>query len=106
MRGGILKNPAFKLVLTAFVTVFISEMGDKTQVTTMLLAGAKPAYVLEVAAGSAAALVCAAFIEVAIGAHVIGRYVKPEIVRLLSGILFVMLGFLLLLGIVGTKGVG
>jgi len=106
MRGGLLKNPVVKLFLTAFVTVFVSEMGDKTQVTTMLLAGAKPAYVLEVAAGSAAALVCAAFIEVAIGAQLIGRYVKPEIVRLMSGLLFVILGILLLLGVMGAKGVG
>lgn len=93
----------WKLFLAAFITVFVSEMGDKTQVTTVLLAGANPLYVWQVAIGSAAALVCTSFIEVLIGAKIVGRYMKPQTVKLLSGILFILLGVLLVLGLIGAK---
>ncbi len=77
-------------------------MGDKTQITTMLLAGAKPAYVLWVALGSAMALICTSFIEVIIGSQVIARYIKPETIKLLSGITFLILGTLLVFGLMGN----
>lgn len=93
----------WKLFLAAFVTVFISEMGDKTQVTTVLLAGANPLYILEVAFGSAAALVCTSFVEVLIGAKIVGRYLQPQTIQLLTSIVFILLGVLLLLGLIGPR---
>lgn len=93
----------WKLFLAAFITVFVSEMGDKTQVTTVLLAGSHPLYVWQVALGSAAALVCTSLAEVLIGAAIVGRYLKPNTVKLLSGLLFVVLGILLLVGLIGPK---
>ncbi|MGE5455245.1 MAG: TMEM165/GDT1 family protein [Methylocystaceae bacterium] len=96
-------KPVWKLFLAAFITVFVSEMGDKTQVTTVLLAGAHPLYVWQVALGSVSALVCTSFVEVLIGANIVGRYLKPETVKLASSILFIILGVLLLLGIVGPR---
>ncbi|MGE5381345.1 MAG: TMEM165/GDT1 family protein [Methylocystaceae bacterium] len=92
----------WKLFLAAFFTVFISEMGDKTQVTTVLLAGANPLYVWQVALGSAAALVCTSLVEILIGANIVGRFLKPQIIKLLSGTAFVILGTLLLLGVMGA----
>jgi len=82
--------------------VFISEMGDKTQITTLLLAGAKPMYVLWVALGSATALICTSFIEVIIGSEVIARFVKPAAIKLISGVAFLLLGTLLVSGIMGN----
>ncbi|WP_369691341.1 TMEM165/GDT1 family protein [Desulfolucanica intricata] len=92
----------WRLFLSTLGVVFISEMGDKTQITTMLLAGAKPAYVLWVALGSAMALICTSFIEVIIGSQVIARYIKPETIKLLSGITFLILGTLLVFGLMGN----
>lgn len=92
----------WRLFLSALGIVFISEMGDKTQITTMLLAGAKPAYVFWVGLGSATALICASFIEVIIGSKLIARFVKPATVQLLSGITFLALGILLVLGVMGN----
>ena len=93
---------SWRLFLSAFLTVFISEMGDKTQITTLLLAGAKPTYVLWVALGSVSALICTSFIEVIIGAKLIARFVSPGKIKIISGIVFLFLGFLLLSGIVGN----
>lgn len=77
-------------------------MGDKTQITTLLLAGTKPAYVLWVALGSATALICTSFIEVVIGSEVIARFIKPATIKLISGIAFLLLGTLLVCGIMGN----
>lgn len=90
------------MFFSALGVVFISEMGDKTQITTMLLAGAKPAYVFWVALGSAMALICASFIEVIIGSKLIARFFKPATIQLLSGITFLFLGMLLVLGVMGN----
>lgn len=91
----------WRLLLSTLGIVFVSEMGDKTQITTLLLAGAKPAYIWWVALGSASALICASFLEVIIGSQVIARYLKPSTINLLSGIIFIILGILLLVGFVG-----
>ena len=107
LMGGVrlgLKKGIFnwRLFLYALGTVFLSEMGDKTQVATMLLAGAKPLYVLWVALGSAMALICTSFIEVIIGSQVIARFVKPTTIKLISGITFILLGVLLATGVMGS----
>lgn len=91
----------YRLFFSSFGVVLLSEMGDKTQVTTMLLAGQKPMYVLWVALGSLAALMCTSFVEVIIGANVLARYVKPEVLRLVSAGVFMLLGILLLTGVIG-----
>lgn len=92
----------FQLFCSALGVVFLSEMGDKTQITTMLLAGAKPLYILYVALGSAMALITTSFIEVIIGAHVVAKYLKPSSIKLASGIIFCLMGLLLLLGLTGA----
>lgn len=92
----------WSLFLSALGTVFISEMGDKTQITTMLLAGAKPLYVFWVALGSAMALICTSFLEVIIGSTLIARFIRPETIKLVSGVTFIVLGSLLVTGIMGN----
>ncbi|MFY9121306.1 MAG: TMEM165/GDT1 family protein [Syntrophomonadaceae bacterium] len=91
-----------RLFLTTLGVVFLSEMGDKTQITTLLLAGAKPAYILWVGLGSAMALVCASFIEVIIGSQILARLMKPRSIELLSAVAFLILGVLLITGVMGN----
>lgn len=91
----------WRLFMSALGMVFLSEMGDKTQVTTMLLAGAKPQYIIYVALGSAMALITTSFIEVMIGAKILAKYFKPTTLKITSGIAFLLMGILLILGILG-----
>ena len=95
-------SEGMRVFLLAFGVVLVSEMGDKTQITTMLLAGAKPAHVFWVGLGSTLALSCASFIEVIVGSKIIARLIKPETVRIVTGIVFVLLGLLLVSGIMGN----
>lgn len=91
----------WRFFLSTLGVVFLSEMGDKTQITTLLLAGSKPTYVIWVALGSAAALICTSFCEVIIGSHIIARYFKPKTINLVSAFIFCVLGILLLFGVIG-----
>lgn len=97
-----MKNLDWGLLWKVFTVVFISEMGDKTQITTLLLAGAKPLYVVYVALGSATALIATSFIETIIGSTIIARILKPNIIKTISAVAFVILGFLLLTGQIGN----
>lgn len=108
ITGGIglipklLRNMEWRLFFSALGIVFLSEMGDKTQITTLLLAGDKPMYVLWIALGSATALICCSFIEIMIGSEIIARFMKPRIISLLSAGAFITLGVLLLCGVLGN----
>jgi putative Ca2+/H+ antiporter (TMEM165/GDT1 family) len=80
-----------KLLLTVFVTVLLAEMGDKTQLATMLFAAREPAALLAVFLAATAALVCATGIGVAAGAA-LGQFVEPKVLGVLAGIGFVLVG--------------
>ena len=85
-----------KVALTTFATVFLAELGDKTQLATMLLVaqGKSP---LAVFLGSASALVISSLVGVLAGG-VIAKYIPEIWVRIAAGSGFVILGVLLLLG--------
>ena len=51
----------YKVLLTVFVAVFIAELGDKTQLATMLFAADKEVSKLTVFVGSSLALVMASY---------------------------------------------
>lgn len=92
---------AIRIFLSTFAVVLLSEMGDKTQIATVLLAGASPLYLLYVALGSAMALISTSFLEVCIGSQIIARFFKPSAIRTLSAFTFLILGVLLIAGLIG-----
>ena len=73
------------------MTVFLAEMGDKTQVATLLFSADRETNKWIVFAGSASALVLAAGIGVLIGAQV-ERVVRPQMVKLIAGAGFIVIG--------------
>lgn len=85
-----------KEILTAFLLVFIAELGDKTQLSTMLLAS-KAESIWPTFIGSACALVLSSLLGVLAGS-LLNKYVPESYVRLGSGIAFLLIGLLLILG--------
>ena len=84
----------WKLFLATFGTVFVAELGDKTQLATMALAGdSKKPWV--VFAASALALVAAAGMGAAAGG-LLGRWIPEAWVRRGAAVLFVAVGVWLL----------
>ena len=78
-----------------FVTIFLAELGDKTQLATLNFA-AKGHSFLSVFTGSALALVLASFLGAALGGT-LARFIKPDVLNMIAGALFVILGGLILL---------
>ena len=74
-----------------FVTVFLAEIGDKTQLATMLFASEAKTSKWVVFAGSALALVLAAGIGVLVGAQ-LERFIAPRTLKLVAGIGFIAIG--------------
>jgi putative Ca2+/H+ antiporter (TMEM165/GDT1 family) len=80
-----------KTFLVVFGTVFLAELGDKTQLATLLFAADQNVSRWTVFAGSAAALVTAAAIGVLAGAW-ISAHVSERILSLAAGAGFILIG--------------
>jgi putative Ca2+/H+ antiporter (TMEM165/GDT1 family) len=85
-----------KILATVFVTVFLAELGDKTQLATVLFAADRGASKLAVSAGAALALLLATAIGVLAGDFV-SRHVSVVWLRYLAGAGFVIIGLWTLL---------
>ena len=83
------------LLFTTFVTVFLAEIGDKTQLTTITLSSTtnKP---LAVFIGSSVALILATLLGALAGGS-IANLIPAFLLKLLSGIVFLIIGINLLL---------
>ena len=80
-----------KVFLTVFSTVFIAELGDKTQLATMLFASDKDISKFVVFLASAAALVLSAGIGVLAGS-LLSTYINEKLLNYVAGILFIIIG--------------
>ena len=80
-----------KLFITVFVTVFLAELGDKTQLATFLFASHEEVSKLTVFVGASLALVTAAGIGVVAGSA-ISHYISAKTLHYVAGIGFVAIG--------------
>ena len=76
--------------LTTFTTVFLAELGDKTQLAALLLSAqsGRPGLVF---LGASIALICSSLVGVLLGRW-LARVMPPEQLERLAGILMVALG--------------
>ena len=85
------------LLFTTFFTVFLAEMGDKTQLTTITLSSTtnKP---LAVFIGSSLALILATLLGALAGGS-IANLIPAYLLKILSGTVFLIIGINLFLQI-------
>jgi putative Ca2+/H+ antiporter (TMEM165/GDT1 family) len=81
----------WRAFFTVFTTVFIAEIGDKTQLATMLFAGEAKVSRWVIFAASASALTLAAALGVIVGAQ-LERFVSPRTLKIVAGSGFVVIG--------------
>jgi Ca2+/H+ antiporter, TMEM165/GDT1 family len=86
----------WQIFWVTFGTVFLAEMGDKTQLAALTLTADKKTPVA-VFAGACSALCLATLIGVLVGG-VVAQYVPAHIIKKAAGIAFVAVGGLILLG--------
>ncbi|MGD9842610.1 MAG: TMEM165/GDT1 family protein [Steroidobacteraceae bacterium] len=77
--------------ITVFATVFLAEIGDKTQLATMLFSAKGETSKWVVFAASASALVLAAGIGVLIGGQ-LERFISPAALKFIAGLGFIAVG--------------
>ena len=80
-----------RLVLTVFGIVFLAELGDKTQLATLLFASKSPGNLFAVFVGASLALVVASAIGVLAGA-VLAQYLNPRLLTYMAGAGFILIG--------------
>ncbi|MCK4916848.1 MAG: TMEM165/GDT1 family protein [Candidatus Omnitrophica bacterium] len=80
-----------KIFLTIFITVLFAELGDKTQLATLLFATNKENPKIIVFCAAALALIVATGIAVLLG-NAITKYINPKVLSWIAGIGFIIIG--------------
>ena len=81
----------FRLFSIIFGSVFLAELGDKTQIATVLFASesSNPAGLVFLA--SAAALIASSAFGVLFGS-VLSEFLDPKVIGKISGVIFILIG--------------
>lgn len=80
-----------KILATVFTAIFIAELGDKTQLATLLFAADREVSKLTVFVGASLALIVASGIGVVAGSA-ISQYVSPRALSYVAGMGFIGIG--------------
>jgi len=80
-----------KVLATVFASVFIAELGDKTQLATMLFAADKQTSKLTVFLGASLALILTSAVGVGAGS-IVSQYVSEKTLQVIAGIGFIAIG--------------
>ena len=80
-------------VIVMFVAVFLAELGDKTQIATMMFAAKRDVSPWVVFLAASAALVASSALAVLLG-RVMGDALRSFPIKLIAGLVFVGLGVL------------
>ncbi len=81
----------WKIFVTIFISVFIAELGDKTQLATMLFAADKAVSKYTVFFAASAALIVASAIGVIAGT-VLSEYINERYLNYIAGAGFIIIG--------------
>jgi putative Ca2+/H+ antiporter (TMEM165/GDT1 family) len=85
-----------RTLLSIFVSIFVAELGDKTQLATLLFATDQRLSRAAVFLAASAALVLSTLIAVLVGDQ-LGRVVSPSTLRVVAAIGFIAIGLWMLL---------
>jgi len=80
-----------KTILVVFWTIFLAELGDKTQFATLLYASNKEKNPLDIFLGASFALVLTSAIGVLAGSF-LAQYISEKYLKLIAGVAFIIVG--------------
>ncbi len=81
----------WRIFLTIFASVFVAELGDKTQLATMLFAADKEVSKMTVFLAASVALVFASAVGVLAGS-LLSEYINPKHLHYIAGFGFIAIG--------------
>ncbi|MBU1998719.1 MAG: TMEM165/GDT1 family protein [Candidatus Omnitrophota bacterium] len=82
-----------KIFVATFSAIFLAELADKTQIVGMGLSS-RSGHPWTVWLGSVAAYMLVTLITVFLGS-MLGRYIKPDLIKYIGGTVFVIIGILM-----------
>lgn len=85
---------AWSTFLSTFITIFLAEMGDKTQLATLLLSAQSQSPWI-VFAGAATALIATSLVGVLLGRY-LAKILSPNTIDIAAGVLLMVISILLL----------
>ena len=91
MGWRVVVNMDWKILTAVFASVFIAELGDKTQLATLLFASDKEISKLTVFAGASLALILTSALGVLAGG-VLSNYISEKHLHYLAGVGFIAIG--------------
>lgn len=80
-----------RIIVTIFVTVFLAEFGDKTQLATMLFSANGEMSRIGVFLTASAALILSTLIAVLVGGS-LSNYINRRVLTIIAGIGFIAIG--------------
>lgn len=80
-----------KEFLSIFMIIFFAELGDKTQVSTMLFASKNDTNHLTVFFAASLALILSTFLAIFLG-NLISKFVDPIWIKRIAGVGFIVIG--------------
>ena len=92
-------NPFLSILITSFSTIFLAELGDKTQLATLMLS-AQSGRPLIIFIGAALALISTSLLGVMIGRWIANNFPRQNF-TVVSGIIMLSLGiYLVTIGVI------
>ncbi|MBF0530565.1 MAG: TMEM165/GDT1 family protein [Deltaproteobacteria bacterium] len=88
---------SLRIMMSIFITVFLAEMGDKTQLAAFCYAAEGECSPLGVFLASSAALICSTFLAVLLGSQT-SKIIPPHYLKIAAGGGFVIIGLWVLWG--------
>ncbi len=85
----------WKIFFATFTTIFVAELGDKTQIAAFAISAQSKA-ITSVILGAILALSIATVLGVVAGA-LLGSFVNPEKIKYFSGVAFILMGMWILI---------
>ena len=85
-----------KIFITVFTAIFIAELGDKTQLATMLFATDKDVNKLTIFLAASSALIVASAIGVVAGSF-LSQHISEKHLHIIAGIGFIGIGIWMLI---------
>ncbi|KOP25459.1 hypothetical protein AMR41_17040 [Hapalosiphon sp. MRB220] len=93
VAGSAHKQPTIAIFATTFLTIFLAEIGDKTQLSTLLMsAESHSPWVVFV--GSAAALITTSLLGVLLGSWIASR-LSPKTIEKAAGVMLLLIALML-----------
>lgn len=83
-------NPQDSVIVQIFLMIFFAEWGDRSQVSTILLAGTHP--VFSVFCGGCVGYFITSFVAVLCGS-VLQKWISPRWITIFGGLMFILFAF-------------